>query len=120
MVKKAINIPSQAQALKQVNEQIKPYKKIAESMEEQFASQLIKQMRKSVPKEKEPSSAETYYNSLLDAEYAGKIAQGDKGLGIKKVVMDQILPQYLKNRKEQLESHRNSRPTVSKELRNEQ
>jgi Rod binding domain-containing protein len=73
-----------------------PYVKVAEGMETQFAQELISQMRKSIPRERDLSAAESYYQSLLDQEYAKKMAASDTGLGIKKVVLEQILPQHLK------------------------
>lgn len=77
-------------------EQIKPFKEVAEGMETQFASHMIEQMRKSIPREGEVSSAQQYYESLMDYEHAKALATSDTGLGIKKVILDQILPAHLK------------------------
>lgn len=74
----------------------KPYEEVAEGMETQFASHMIDQMRRTIPRENEPSSAQAYYESLMDSEYAKSLAQSDSGLGIKRVVLEQILPAHLK------------------------
>src|SRR5690554_4404007 len=79
------------------NSPIKPYEDIAEGMEANFTSHLLAEMRKTVPKETPDSSATEYYNSLLDFERAQLMAKSDTGLGIKKVVLDQIVPQHLKH-----------------------
>ena len=80
---------------------IKPYEEVAEGMETNFTSHLLAEMRKSVPKETPDSSAMEYYNSLMDFERAQLMAKSDTGLGVKKVILDQIVPanmkQYLKN-----------------------
>lgn len=80
---------------------IKPYEEIAEGMETNFTSHMLAEMRKTVPKETPDSSAMEYYNSLLDYERAQLMAKSDSGLGVKKVILDQIVPQnmkhYLKN-----------------------
>ncbi|HLW57579.1 MAG TPA: rod-binding protein [Bacteriovoracaceae bacterium] len=79
------------------NSPIKPYEEIAEGMEASFTSHLLAEMRKTIPKETPDSSATEYYNSLLDYERAQLMAKSDTGLGIKKVVLDQIVPQHLKH-----------------------
>lgn len=80
---------------------VKPFEDIAEGMEANFTSHMLAEMRKTVPKESPDSSAMEYYNSLLDYERAQLMAKSDSGLGIKKVILDQIVPQnmkhYLKN-----------------------
>lgn len=80
---------------------VKPYEEIAEGMEANFTSHMLAEMRKTIPKENQDSSAMEYYNSLLDYERAQLMAKSDSGLGVKKVILDQIVPQnmkhYLKN-----------------------
>ncbi len=80
---------------------IKPFEDIAEGMEANFTSHMLAEMRKTVPKEEQDSSAMEYYNSLLDYERAQLMAKSDSGLGVKKVILDQIVPMnmkhYLKN-----------------------
>lgn len=93
-----IGKPSPQQGLKVVSreEQLKPYREVAEGMETQFASQMIEQMRKTIPREKELSTAEQYYESLMDLEHAKALAKSDTGIGVKRVVLEQILPSHLK------------------------
>lgn len=79
-------------------EQLKPYIEVAEGMETQFANQLISQMRASVPRENEPSSAQKFYESLMDHEHAAALAKSDSGLGIKRLLLDQIVPAHLKEK----------------------
>jgi Rod binding domain-containing protein len=110
-----------------IEQQKKPYVEIAEGMEEQFTSHLIEQMKKGIPRENEPSSAQSYYEALLDQEYAKRMAHSDSGLGIKHAVLEQILPRHLKNQprvnqQAQIEYNKVGSETirpVSKELRNE-
>ena len=95
-----MKINSQAQALP-VNSQrtnpVKPFEDIAEGMEANFTSHILAEMRKTVPKESPDSSAMEYYNSLLDYERSQLMAKSDSGLGIKKVILDQIVPQHMKH-----------------------
>ncbi len=80
---------------------VKPYEDIAEGMEANFTSHMLAEMRKTIPKESPDSSAMEYYNSLLDYERAQLMSKSDSGLGVKKVILDQIVPlnmkHYLKN-----------------------
>lgn len=76
---------------------VKPYEEVAEGMETSFTSHMLREMRKTIPKETPDSSAMDYYNSLLDYERAQTMAQSDSGLGIKKVILEQIVPQHLKH-----------------------
>lgn len=99
-----MKINPQAQALSTTaprTNPVKPYEDIAEGMEANFTSHMLAEMRKTIPKETPDSSAMEYYNSLLDYERAQLMAKSDSGLGVKKVILDQIVPQnmkhYLKN-----------------------
>lgn len=96
-----INPQSLALSNTQRTNPVKPFEDIAEGMEANFTSHMLAEMRKTVPKESPDSSAMEYYNSLLDYERAQLMAKSDSGLGIKKVILDQIVPQnmkhYLKN-----------------------
>lgn len=75
---------------------VKPFEEIAESMEANFTSHLLKEMRKTVPKESPDTPAMDYYNSLLDSERAELMAKSESGLGVKKIILDQIVPQHMK------------------------
>jgi Rod binding domain-containing protein len=76
---------------------VKPFEDIAEGMEANFTSHMLAEMRKTIPKESPDSSAMEYYNSLLDFERAQLMAKSDSGLGVKKVILDQIVPQNMKH-----------------------
>lgn len=76
---------------------VKPYEDIAEGMETSFTSHMLAEMRKTIPKETPDSSASEYYNSLLDYERAQLMAKSDSGLGVKKVILDQIVPANMKH-----------------------
>ena len=76
---------------------VKPYEDVAEGMETSFTQHMLAEMRNSVPKETPDSPAMDYYNSLMDSERAQMMAKSDTGLGIKKVILDQIVPQNMKH-----------------------
>lgn len=73
------------------------FKDIAGSMEQQFAELMLEEMKKTVNKEEPETNAETYYNSLLQQEYAKNLTNGDDGMGLKKMILNQIYPQHLRN-----------------------
>ena len=74
-------------------------------------------MRKTIPKEEADSSAMEYYNSLMDYERAQLMAKSDSGLGVKKVILDQIVPQHMKHYLKN--SHQEVRQGMTKENTNE-
>jgi Rod binding domain-containing protein len=88
----------------QTNSPLRPYEEIAEGMEANFTQHLLQEMKKTVPKDNPDSAPMDYYNSLLDAERAQIMAKSDSGIGIKKVILDQIVPQHLKSYQERLPS----------------
>jgi Rod binding domain-containing protein len=115
-----VKINPQAQALSTTapkTNPVKPFEEIAEGMEANFTSHMLAEMRKTIPKETPDSSSMEYYNSLLDYERAQTMAKSDTGLGVKKVILDQIVPQhmkhYLKNASTQV------RQGMTKEISNE-
>ena len=75
---------------------LKKYDEIAQGMETQFNEYMLSQMKKSINKEEEDSSATNYYNSLLDSERAKIMSENNGGLGLKKMILEQILPSHLK------------------------
>ncbi len=89
--------PAQALSTARRTNPVKPYEDIAEGMEANFTTHMLAEMRKTIPKETPDSSAMEYYNSLLDFERAQLMAKSDSGLGVKKVILDQIVPQHLKH-----------------------
>jgi Rod binding domain-containing protein len=117
MVRVKINPQANALSTAQRTNPVKPFEEIAEGMEANFTTHMLAEMRKTIPKESPDSSAMEYYNSLLDYERAQLMAKSDSGLGIKKVILDQIVPQnmkhYLKN------AHPQVRQGMTKENTNE-
>ena len=86
---------------------VKPFQDIAEGMETSFTQHMLAEMRKTVNKETPDSSAMDYYSSLLDSERAQLMAKSDSGLGIKKVILDQIVPQHMKHYLKNASAHEN-------------
>ena len=74
----------------------KPYMDVAKGTEKQFISYMISQMNNSVKSENKDSSAEKYYKGLMDNERADIMANTKNGIGMKDLVLDQILPSHLK------------------------
>jgi Rod binding domain-containing protein len=74
-----------------------PYKKVAKGMESQFAQFMFEQMQKTVHSEKPESSADKYYKSLLSQHRADKLSDRG-GLGIQKMILNQIYPTRLRNK----------------------
>ena len=74
----------------------KQYMEIAEGMETQFINHMLGEMRKTVHTEKPDSNASKYYKSLMDYERSKIMAATDNGVGLKDVILDQIVPQHLK------------------------
>ncbi|HXH73716.1 MAG TPA: rod-binding protein [Bacteriovoracaceae bacterium] len=89
--------PNAATLPAQRHNPVKPYEEIAEGMEANFTSHMLAEMKKTVPKETPDTPAMDYYNSLLDSERAQLMAQSESGLGIKKVILEQIVPAHMKH-----------------------
>ncbi len=70
----------------------KEYLEIAEGMESQFVDMLFNEMNKSIARENPESSAESYYNSLINYERAQTAAKTGDGIGLKKVSHKGCLP----------------------------
>ena len=70
-------------------------KEVARAMEQQFAEYMIQQMNNTVDKadNENQDSASTYYEGMMTSERAKMMANSGKGLGIQKIVLDQIYPQ---------------------------
>lgn len=64
---------------------------VAQGMEEQFANLLIQEMRKSIDKTEEGSSAMKIYESMLDQEYSRILAEQGQ-LGLSDVIVKQLAP----------------------------
>lgn len=104
-----VKVTSNAQAISTKHNPVKQYEEIAEGMETTFTSHMLAEMRKTIPKESPESSSMNYYNSLLDSERAQLMAKSESGLGVKKVILDQIVPQHMKH------YLKNAHPEVRKE-----
>ncbi|MFZ4712801.1 MAG: rod-binding protein [Bacteriovoracaceae bacterium] len=74
----------------------KEYQEIAEGMESQFVDFLFTEMGKSISKETPDSAANNYYNSLLNYERAQSASKQGEGVGLKKMILDQIYPRHAK------------------------
>ncbi len=70
---------------------MKQLKEVATGMEEQFANMLISEMKKSIDKNEEGSTAMRIYESMLDQEYARILADQGK-LGLSDVIVKQLAP----------------------------
>lgn len=70
---------------------MKQLKEVANGMEEQFANMLVKEMKKSIDKNEEGSTAMQIYESMLDQEYARILADQGK-LGLSEVIIKQLAP----------------------------
>lgn len=84
-----------------IKKQAEPYLKVAKGMESQFAQYMVEKMNQTVMREKPLSSAESYYQSLLDHERTQKMVQGE-GLGLQKMILKQIMPKHLQESLEKL------------------
>lgn len=104
--------PTTIQQVK-ANKVPKQYKQIAEGMETQFAKMMLDQMRKTVAKS-DQSSASNYYDDVLSYERAKMMTKGE-GLGIQKLILEQILPSRYKNN---ITINKPSQQTANKERMN--
>lgn len=98
--KKAVPVQNQ-RIQKPSNEQFipDPYKKVAKGMEEQFANFMLEEMNKTTNEAEGQDSASQYYKSLMTGERAKAMAESSQGgLGLQKIILDQIYPQRLRNK----------------------
>ncbi len=75
------------------------YKNFAKGMEKQFAEMMIEQMNDSVLKdeESEGNSATKYYESIMNSERADIMTTKDGGLGVQKMILEQLYPKSKRN-----------------------
>jgi len=71
------------------------YKKIAQGMERQFLQYMLEKMKETAKTEGD-DSAKKYYDSLMTSEHAKVMASKNGGLGIQKMILEQIYPGYQK------------------------
>ena len=67
-------------------------------METQFLNFMISKMKKTIDQEKPESSALEYYNGLINKERSNIMAKNNGGLGIQKLILNQIYPSHLRNK----------------------
>jgi Rod binding domain-containing protein len=77
-------------------------KKIAQDYEAQFAELMLQEMKKTV-EQGELDTGSEFYQSLLQKEQANSLTQNNGGLGIQKMILNQIYPERWRT-KEQLEA----------------
>ena len=63
-------------------------------MEQQFIQYMIEQMKKTIDVANPESSALKFYKSMLNNYQADIMAARGEGLGLQKVILDQIYPQH--------------------------
>lgn len=73
-----------------------PYKNVASGMEQEFAKYMIEQMEKTVDRGTPDNQATSYYRSLTTQERSKAMAETGRGLGLKKLILDQIYPKHLR------------------------
>ena len=71
-------------------------KEVAKSYEKEFAKLMINEMQKSVSKYSNDSSA-NFYSSLLTDEQAQSMTEKN-GIGLQKMILDQVYPEHLRNK----------------------
>lgn len=77
----------------------KEYLEVAQKMEADFVNHMLNEMRKTGKvDDDEDSTAMAYYNSLIDNERADLMAKHDGGIGIQKMILDQIYPEHMRKR----------------------
>lgn len=74
------------------------HKNVARGMEQQFAEYMIQQMNNTVDKadNENQDSASTYYENMMTTERAKMMSNSGTGLGVQKIVLNQIYPERLR------------------------
>ena len=75
----------------------KAYKDIAVGMERQFIRHMLDEMQKTVKSNEPQGPGTAYYKSLMADERSKIMAQVNNGVGLKEIILDQIVPSHLKN-----------------------
>ena len=76
----------------------KPYKKVAGSMEKECLNFMISKMNQTVKSDTKNSSAMDYYQGIMNKERSSIMAKNNGGVGIQKLILDQIYPSHLRNK----------------------
>jgi Rod binding domain-containing protein len=73
------------------------YKKMARGLEQQFAEYMVKQMTTSIGRGQEDSAMD-YYQDLNQKEQARMMTEVNNGLGLQKLILDEIYPERFRNK----------------------
>lgn len=95
-INKLPNIHKQQTSFDKFRNVPKEYTAVAEGMETQFTNHLLNEMGKTIHSETPESGATKYYKSLMNYERAKIMAKSDNGLGLKNVILEQIVPHHMK------------------------
>jgi Rod binding domain-containing protein len=74
----------------------KQFQDVAESMESQFAEEMLKQMNQTIDETSGEDTGMDYYKSLQTTERA-KMMSKQNNLGLQNVILDQIYPKRMRN-----------------------
>ena len=72
------------------------YRRVARGIESQFIQYMIEQMKRTIDRVQPDSSALKFYRSILNNHQANIMAEKDNGLGLQKIILDQIYPQKMR------------------------
>lgn len=75
----------------------KPFKDAARGIEQQFVEFMVQQMHKTTGAPEDTNTATNYYNDLLYKEESSRMTEHKNGLGIQKLILDQIYPKKFRN-----------------------
>ena len=73
------------------------YRNVAKGMEAQFIQYMIEQMKRTIDRVSPDSAALKFYRSILNSHHANIMAEKNNGLGLQKIILDQIYPLGKKN-----------------------
>lgn len=71
----------------------KDYMEVAKGMETQFINHMLEELTKNEGSLEDQSFSTKYYKSLLNQERAEIMAANENSIGLKDMVLDQLLPQ---------------------------
>lgn len=72
------------------------HKNVARGLEQQFAQYMLKQMNKSIGNDPD-GTAMNYYKDLNQTEQAKMLSDVKNGLGIQKLILNEIYPEKFRN-----------------------
>ncbi|MCK5073880.1 MAG: rod-binding protein [Bacteriovoracaceae bacterium] len=73
------------------------YREVARNLEGEFAKYMVDQMNKTVERNHD-NTTNKIYRDLLDTERANMMTKTNNGLGLQKIILDQIYPKRLRNK----------------------